>query len=168
VTGRVNNVGDTLIVSATTAPDHDIRQTQRVLCCVTIQFFLEVRPNVGFLSVHQGKHKMAKFYIQSGSIRGIVDCYDSECAAVWAVNRVMTQMEPEQELLLEGDDESSDANLNIGMFALDDSIRISEQGFDRDDCEEIDTHLAFVQWHQLKRAIEALQKQMDDKLDDVI
>jgi hypothetical protein len=117
---------------------------------ITIQF-----------AVQQRVVQMAKFYIQSGSIRGIVDCYDSECAAVWIVNRVMEQISPiDEEALYDGDD-----NGDVGMFALDDSIRISEQGFDRDDCEVIDTHLAFVQWHQLKRAIEAIHKQLSDKLD---
>ena len=51
------------------------------------------------------------------------------------------------------------------MFALDDSIQISEQGFDRADCEVIDSHMAFVHWHQLKRAIEAIHRQLDDKFD---
>jgi len=32
---------------------------------------------------------MAKFYVQSGSFRGIVDSYDAESAAVWAIHRVM-------------------------------------------------------------------------------
>ena len=32
---------------------------------------------------------MAKFYVQSGSFRGIVDSYDEESAAVWAIHRVM-------------------------------------------------------------------------------
>ena len=112
-------------------------------------------------AVQQGVVQMAKFYIQSGSIRGIVDCYDSECAAVWIVNRVMEQISPiDEQALYDGED-----NGDVGMFALDDSIRIGEQGFDRDDCEVIDTHLAFVQWHQLKRAIEAIHKQLSDKFD---
>ena len=100
---------------------------------------------------------MAKFYVQSGSIRGVVDCYDSECAAVWAVNRVMMQVVPNNHA-----SESSNENAEIGMFALDDTIEISEQGFDRNDAEAIDTHMAFIQWHQLKRAIEALEQKMDN------
>jgi hypothetical protein len=105
---------------------------------------------------------MAKFYVQSGSIRGVVDCYDSECAAVWIVNRVMNQLAPiSDEAIYDGDD-----NAEVGMFALDDSIRISERGFNRDDCEVMDTHMAFVQWHQLKRAIEAIHQQLNDKFDN--
>ena len=109
-----------------------------------------------------GVVQMAKFYVQSGSIRGIVDCYDSECAAVWIVNRVMEQVAPvSDEALYDGDE-----NADVGMFALDDCIQISEQGFDRDDCEIIDTHMAFVHWHQLKRAIEAIHQQLNDKIDN--
>jgi len=110
----------------------------------------------------KGVVQMAKFYVQSGSIRGIVDCYDSECAAVWIVNRVMEQVAPVSDEVLYDGDEIAD----VGMFALDDSIQISEQGFDRDDCEIIDTHMAFVQWHQLKRAIEAIHQQLNDKFDN--
>ena len=106
---------------------------------------------------------MAKYFVQSGSVRGVVDCYDSECAAVWIINRVMTRIAPiNDEAMYDGDDE----NVDIGMFALDDTIQISEQGFDRDDCETIDTHMGFVQWHQLKRAIEAIHKQLDEKFDN--
>jgi len=105
---------------------------------------------------------MAKFYVQSGAIRGIVDCYDSECAAVWVVNRVMHQISStSDEAMYEGEE-----NEDVGMFALDDSIRISEQGFDRNDCERIDTHFAFIHWHQLKRAIEAIHQQLNDKFDN--
>ena len=110
----------------------------------------------------KGVVQMSKFYVQSGSIRGIVDCYDSECAAVWIVNRVMEQVAPvSDEALYDGGE-----NADVGMFALEDSIQISEQGFDRDDCEVIDTHMAFVHWHQLKRAIEAIHQQLNDKIDN--
>jgi hypothetical protein len=105
---------------------------------------------------------MAKYYVQSGSVRGVVDCYDSECAAVWIINRVMTKIAPINDESIY--DESNDM-ADVGMFALDDTIQISEQGFDRDDCDLIDTHMGFVQWHQLKRAIEAIHKQFDDKFD---
>jgi hypothetical protein len=105
---------------------------------------------------------MAKFYVQSGTLRGIVDCFDSECAGVWAVNRVMgriTSLPSMSTSSIENEDEGDELS---GMFALDDSIRISEQGFDRDDCEIMDTHLAFVHWHQLKKAIDAMHQQWDE------
>ena len=105
---------------------------------------------------------MAKFYVQSGSLRGIVDCYDSECAGVWAVNRVMEKLASMPSLEMHSEEYDSEESEDIGMFALADSIRVSEIGFDRDDCETIDTHLAFVHWHQLKKAIDSIQKQWDE------
>jgi hypothetical protein len=107
---------------------------------------------------------MAKFYVQSGTIRGIVDCYDAECAAVWAVNRVMEKLVSIPVV----DDCDEESQNDIGMFALDDSIRLSELGFDRDDCEEIDTHMAFIQWHQLKKSIEAIEQRFNDRIDDMV
>ena len=100
--------------------------------------------------------------------RAIVDCYDSECAAVWVVNRVMEQIAPINEEVLPEEEalHNGEYGRDVGMFALDDSIQISEQGFDRADCEIIDSHMAFVHWHQLKRAIEAIHQRFDDKLND--
>ena len=111
---------------------------------------------------------MAKFYVQSGSVRGIVDCYDSECAAIWIVNRVMNQIAPiSDEAVYECDYHADDdVDADVGMFALDDIIQINEQGFDHVDSEVIDTHMAFVHWHQLKRAIEAIHQQLNDKFDN--
>ena len=106
---------------------------------------------------------MAKFYVQSGSLRGIVDCFDSECAGVWAVNRVMARIASLPAVDAPANDEPQwEEEQDVGMFALEDSIRISEQGFDRDDCETLDTHLAFVHWHQLKKAIDAMHQQWDE------
>jgi hypothetical protein len=50
------------------------------------------------------------------------------------------------------------------MFALDDSIRLNEQGFDRNDSITIDLHEAFLHWYQLRKAIEELTKSWEDRL----
>jgi len=105
---------------------------------------------------------MAKFYVQSGSLRGIVDCFDSECAAVWAVNCVMARIGSLPTVDAPTGEDEKDSDEEVGMFALDDAIRMSERGFDRDDCEMMDTHLAFVHWHQLKKAIDAMHQQWDE------
>ena len=74
---------------------------------------------------------MAKFYVQSGSLRGIVDCFDSECAGVWAVNRVMDRIAslPVADAPMDDEQKWEEEN-DIGMFALEDCIRIREPGFD--------------------------------------
>lgn len=104
---------------------------------------------------------MAKFYVQSGSFRGIVDCFDEECAAVWAVHRTMQRI---PDLTPEALADDSNEHWGEAMFDLSDTIEINERGFDRDDSVQIELHLAFVQWHQLKKAIDAISKTWNDRL----
>ncbi len=110
---------------------------------------------------------MAKYYVQSGSIRGVVDCYDDQCAAVWAVHRVMQHVEegtPNRPIIAE------DA-LSIhgqGMHMLEETIRVSEVGFDRQDCQVIDSFDAFIQWHDLTRALESMTDKLDEHHDETL
>lgn len=101
---------------------------------------------------------MAKFYVQSGTLKAIVDSQDSERAALWAVHRVMQQIAPIYE---EGDlspQQKEDAVMLEGLLVLDDEIKISEQGFDRNDAASYETYEAVLQWHQLMVAIDKLEK----------
>lgn len=105
---------------------------------------------------------MAKYYVQSGSFQGIVDCYDQECAAVWAIQRVMERTPSLRNGVPGG--QWCDESMGEAMFALDDSIRLNEQGFDRNDSINIDLHEAFLHWYQLRKAIEELTKSWEDRL----
>jgi len=100
---------------------------------------------------------MAKFYVQSGSLRGIVDCFDAQCAAVWAIQRAL-----EKSGLQQWTDDSLDEE--DGMFELDEEIFVNEQGFDRTDSVSIDLHQAFVYWYQLRKAIESLTRSWEERL----
>lgn len=83
---------------------------------------------------------MAKFYVESGSFRGIVDSENAATAAVWVIHRVM------QPPRIQG---SSD---DQGLFRLRDDIGVSEKGFGRRDAKRITTRDAFQQWAELVRA----------------
>jgi hypothetical protein len=101
---------------------------------------------------------MAKFYIQSGTLRAIVDSADADRAALWAVHTVMEQVMPLD------DNEATDVleeNGSRGWNALGETIQLSEIGFDRDDCLRVDTFEAFQHWNQLLQAIEKLHKILD-------
>lgn len=108
---------------------------------------------------------MAKFYVQSGSLRGIVDCYDQQCAAVWVIQRMVARATQEFENCV-----SKDKNLqefiDEAIFELDEVIEINERGFSRSDSSLIDIHDAFCSWYQLTKVIESLSKAMEDKLED--
>ena len=96
---------------------------------------------------------MAKFYVQSGTLRAIIDSEDAERAALWAVHTAMEQVMPLD------DDHSSIEIISNGpanMIALAETIELSEVGFDREDCLRIDTFDAFQHWNLLFKAVEKL------------
>jgi hypothetical protein len=105
---------------------------------------------------------MAKYYVQSGSFQGIVDCHDEECASVWAIQRVVERSPSFGNGATGG--AWCDESMGEAMFAFDDFIQINEQGFDRNDSVTIDLHEAFVHWYQLRKAIEGLTKSWEDRL----
>ena len=101
---------------------------------------------------------MAKFYVQSGTLRAIIDSQDAERAALWAIHSAMEQVMP-----LEGELEPIEliANGPMNMIALAETIELSEVGFDRDDCLRIDTFDAFQHWNMLLKAVEKLNTLLD-------
>jgi len=124
---------------------------------------------------------MAKFYIQSGSVSFVVCANDAEGAALWAMHRSIDdkvcQYEDEEEVraqlvedaMLFGEDDSpnedipSDVPLEPmleGLSEFDETIKISQRGFGRDDEGVIETEEVFRQWRQLMTAMDRLFDQM--------
>ncbi len=101
---------------------------------------------------------MAKFYVQSGTLRAIVDSEDAERAALWAIHTAMEQVMP-----LESEHGSIEMidNGPSNMIALAETIELSEVGFDREDCLRIDTFDAFQHWNLLLKAVEKLNSLLD-------
>ena len=101
---------------------------------------------------------MAKFYVQSGTLRAVIDSPDNDRAALWAVHQAMQQVAP-----MDGNEEASPSEKSkhaslAGMIVLSDVIQISELGFDRDDAARVDTFEAFHEWHSLVKALDRLEK----------
>lgn len=96
---------------------------------------------------------MAKFYVESGSVQAVVDCMDMEAAALWAVNLVMEETDTSE--LLDEEDVLHVENVTT-THHLDETIRVSEQGFGRADAVELQTSVAFQDWFELSRAIDAM------------
>ena len=101
---------------------------------------------------------MAKFYVQSGTLRAIVDSEDAERAALWAVHTAMEQVMP-----LECENQSVEmfSSGPTNMISLAETIELSEVGFDREDCLRIDTFDAFQHWNLLLKAVEKLNALLD-------
>lgn len=94
---------------------------------------------------------MAKYYVQSGSFRGIVNSIDADRAALWAIHTVMQRVVP-----LDSDQPvqtfESDEHLALG-----ETIQLSERGFDDDQSSVVDTFEAFRHWYELLQTMDKLQ-----------
>jgi len=124
---------------------------------------------------------MAKFYVQSGTLRAVVDSASADRAALWAIHQAMQQIAPVETT---SDDNMASANnsrtqgfdaqgfdaqgfdaqgfVNKSFVAQDfislgDSIYLSEVGFDQEDSLRVDTFAAFREWHELWHALEKLE-----------
>jgi hypothetical protein len=104
---------------------------------------------------------MAKFYVQSGTLRAIIDSSDVETAALWAVHHSLRQVAPLYDCPDMTPEFKSERAVLEGVMVLGDDIRISERGFDRPDASSVDTIEAIIEWHQWMLAIEKLQKLID-------
>ncbi|SRR6056297_3602790 len=101
---------------------------------------------------------MAKYYIQSGTLRATLAAEDSRRAALWAVHQAMQQVLPvydDPDLTAQ---QKSDHAIVEGMFVLEGKIKLSEQGFDRDDAELVDTFDVVIEWNKLMVALDRLEK----------
>jgi hypothetical protein len=86
---------------------------------------------------------MAKFYVQTGNLKRIIDSASAELAAVWAVHQAMQQIAPQFTEL------PKKPITRDEVVVLGDNIQISEVGFDNGDSQSIETFTAFRKWYAL-------------------
>ena len=103
---------------------------------------------------------MAEFYIQSGTMRSVVEAESPRKAALWAVHEAMQQVLP-----MEGD--ASDALESKGeplsshsVAVLARKVTVSERGFDRSDATTIPTLEVVSQWNQMVTTLDRLQRML--------
>ncbi len=105
---------------------------------------------------------MAKYYVQSGTVRTVVSADDCEKAALWVVHRAMQQVMPVYEDTDLTPQEKGDVAIVQGVMVLGNSVQLSEVGFDNQDAVVLDTFELVVQWHQLMVALDRLQQLLDN------
>lgn len=98
---------------------------------------------------------MAKFYVQSGKVQCVTSAPDDdfERAALWLVHQAMVNVLPVYEKAGLSVEEKSDAAIVQASLVLEDTIQLSELGFDREDAFHLDTFEILMQWHQLMVAV---------------
>ena len=95
---------------------------------------------------------MAKFYVQSGELNLVLTANDSRAAAIWAVQRTMSQTLP---FLC---DSPQDYLALTPVTRLGDTISVSERGFDDASTEVFDTLDVMTEWNQLLVAIDRIER----------
>ncbi len=96
---------------------------------------------------------MAKFYVQSGSFRGVIEAESSSKAAIWAVHQVMRQIAP-----VEGDGPCDPGDQPPVVLA--DRIRVDVRGYDRADATSLRTTDLIAQWSQMVVTLDRLQQML--------
>jgi len=98
---------------------------------------------------------MAKFYIQSGDYRLVVQAHTARGAALWAVHRTLSQV------LSFSDDPPAADQAPVPAGRLGESVTVHEQGFDRPDGHSYETFGLIHQWNQLMTALDRVQQELD-------
>ncbi|GAA5507864.1 hypothetical protein [Novipirellula caenicola] len=102
---------------------------------------------------------MAKFYVQSGNLRTVVQAESSRKAAIWAVHEAMQQVLPvDDELSYSKSDRESTETGTVIMLTK--RITISERGFDRADAMVMSTLEVMNQWNQMVSTLDRLEQMM--------
>lgn len=103
---------------------------------------------------------MAKYYVESGTLRTIISADDPQKAALLAVHQAIGQTIP-----LASDEpepEAKQAQFEFrGLEVLGDDIRLSERGFGRDDGLRLDTYDTLIHWSQLLAAVAKLERALE-------
>jgi hypothetical protein len=99
---------------------------------------------------------MAKYYLQSGTVRLVIDAEDQERATLWFIHRSLEALTSLYEDDTLDPHRKLDTVMIESMLDLDELIQISEQGFDRNDSETRDTLDTVLYWHQLMIALSRL------------
>ena len=102
---------------------------------------------------------MAKYYVQSGTMRTVVQAESSRKAALWAVHQAMQQVLP-----MDDDPpvsvELNTENVSDGVAVLSQRLRISERGFDREDSTSMPTMGVVTEWNELVVTLDRLEKML--------
>ena len=103
---------------------------------------------------------MAKFYVESGTLRLVSEADDARGAALWAVHHALEQVLPVCPDDPQTAEEKAERIRERGCAVLAATLTVSERGFGRTDAEPFDTADLFLEWHQLMVALTRLERQL--------
>ncbi len=98
---------------------------------------------------------MAKFYVESGTLRMVITANNSRGAALWAAHRALSDVLP-----FVGEESENPTNDGTQRFKLGETIQVSQRGFDRSDCRRYTTLDLIKEWSQLIVALSRLEQDL--------
>ncbi len=103
---------------------------------------------------------MAKFYVQCGLSRQLIQAEDADGAALWAVHQIIEQAIDLDSIDWMDEDEINNMDLIRVMLALDPQVLVSEIGFGRSEAGAFETPEIMTEWNQLIVAVSRLQMRL--------
>ena len=104
---------------------------------------------------------MAKYYVQSGTLRSIVEAESGRRAAIWAVHQAMQQVLPiDQQDECNANRSNGDPMREKPLAVLSGKLRVSACGFDRGDAAEMATLELVGEWNQMVTTLNRLEQML--------
>lgn len=103
---------------------------------------------------------MAKFYVQSGTMRSVVQAESRRKAALWAVHQAMQQVLPMEDDATDSPESKSERVSSQGIAVLSAKVTVSERGFDRSDASTLPTLEVVTEWNQMVTTLDRLQRML--------
>jgi len=100
---------------------------------------------------------MAKFYVESGTLRCVVSAENSRAAALWAVHRAMQQIMPLDDAADSTPESKHQLSLGTGVMVLGSTVRTSERGYGSSDSTQMPTFEVVTEWNQLVNTLDRLE-----------
>lgn len=96
---------------------------------------------------------MAKYYVQSGDQKMVMNATDPQGAALWMVHRTLEKDLAAYEDPSLTEEERYEIALNHGLRKFDSDLAVNERGFDRKDSLTFSVIEIITVWHQLINAL---------------
>ena len=101
---------------------------------------------------------MTKFYVQSGTMRSVVQADSTRKAALWAVHHAMQQILPMDAV---SSPESRSENVaSQGVAVLSGKVTVSQCGFGEEDATSMSTMEVVSEWNQMVTTLDRLEKML--------
>ncbi len=103
---------------------------------------------------------MAKYFVQSGTLRSVVEAESSRRAALWAIHQAMQQVLPLDAGPSTASTDETQSHCEPVRAVLSGRLRVSSSGFDHSDATQLETLEVVNEWNQMVLTLDRLEKML--------